>query len=197
MASPEKGTQATLHLRLVHLTDKQQALAHNIKEKEEIEDRWGLVDFAHRIYKHGPYHDARQVTVPNHIANEGEDQKKAHKKAKQQLFRKLEDEFPLEDSIEKLATDYATLTERRARYLLDLGADLCIQKSTYADPTHFKRWQEMAVRIRDLYLRDKYRVHNGFDWALLTAWYIRSVDIALRIADPPKEEGSSSEESET
>ena len=186
-----------MHLRLVHLTDKQQALAHNIKKKEEIEDRWGLVNFAHEIYKHELYREARQATVPKRITNEGEDEKKEHKKVKQELFRKLEEEFPLEDSIEKLATDYATLTDRRGRYLLDLGAYLCIEKSTYADPTHFKRWQELAVRIRDLYLRDKFRVNSDFDWARLTAWYIRSVDIALQIAGPPKEESSPPEENES
>ena len=66
-----------------------------------------------------------------------------------------------------------------------------------ADFSHFSRWQVLALKIRNLYLRDPSRVYADFNWVQFTAWYIRSVDIALQKAGAPTEAQTSSDESES
>ena len=147
-------------------------------------------------YANPTYRNACQLYIPQWIQEnwvEGRIESRAAKHDKITYFEGL---FPPEDDIETLVRNDAMLDQRHGEILLLLGAELCVEIATMADWSHFRRWQALAVKIRDLYLHDQSRVHDAFDWAQLTAWYIRSVDIGLRRAGAPMKSPEESEGSE-
>ena len=100
---------------------------------------------------------------------------------KERLIAFLEQYFPPNASHEKLLEMDTWLSAgTHGDWLIQLGEELCTQEPTLASPGHFQRWQSLAASIRDFVTLNPSGVSGTMDWVPLTAWYLRSMDLALR-----------------
>ena len=158
---------------------------------------WGPINFADEYYRTYAFVNACQNYVPESVRVSWVQGRTASSEDKHDKITYFETLFPPEDDIDELIRKDVELIEEDGKILISLGAELCTQIPTMAYFSHFKRWQALALKIRELYRKDPSRIHHPFDWGMLTAWYIRAVDISLQIAGPPRDQPSSSEEGET
>ena len=100
---------------------------------------------------------------------------------KGRLITSLEQYFPPNASHEKLLEMDTWLSAgTHGDWLIQLGEELCTQEPTLAGPDHFRRWQSLAASIRDFVTLNPSGVSGTMDWVPVTAWYLRSMDLALR-----------------
>ena len=99
---------------------------------------------------------------------------------KEKMIISFEKRFPPKASVEEILATEPFIYSRWHQWLVQLGEELCTHQPSMADPSHFERWQTVTDHIRDVYLRDQGTVIVSMNWMELTAWYLRSVDIALR-----------------
>ena len=85
------------------------------------------------------------------------------------------------DSIDKVVAADSKLGPEDMESLKGPGQNLCEDKPLPAYWEHVERWQDLAVRARELYVADPTRVIFS-EWQNLTAWYLRSRDALIEIS---------------
>ncbi|KAL8788400.1 MAG: hypothetical protein Q9195_007318 [Heterodermia aff. obscurata] len=172
------------------------ALARNTKMKNDLEEKWGLIDFGAPIYGTSAYRGARQWGIPDYVLHKGVQGRIKSQRDKDNEIRVFENVFNPDYDIDELIRRDARLSKEDGDTIMIMGDELCTQATTMVRYDYFRRWQALVVKIRDLYLRDRTRIDENVDWDEITAWYIRSVDIALQASSLPIEDPNWSETEE-